>query len=51
LISGGAQAVGRYRLPIIPELCILAGGGLAAVEKKRARSKSPALTFSTEPRS
>jgi 4-amino-4-deoxy-L-arabinose transferase-like glycosyltransferase len=29
LISGGAQAVGRYRLPIMPEICILAAGGLA----------------------
>ena len=29
LISGGAQAVGRYRLPVMPEICILAAGGLA----------------------
>jgi len=37
LISGGAQAVGRYRLPIMPEICLLAGGGFAAYRaKKRA---------------
>jgi 4-amino-4-deoxy-L-arabinose transferase-like glycosyltransferase len=36
-ISGGAQAVGRYRLPIMPEVCMLAGSGLAAYrQKKRA---------------
>jgi 4-amino-4-deoxy-L-arabinose transferase-like glycosyltransferase len=27
LISGGAQAVGRYRLPVMPILCVLAAGG------------------------
>jgi hypothetical protein len=42
LISGGAQAVGRYRLPVLPELCVLAGGGLAtAFQKKRVRSEAP----------
>jgi hypothetical protein len=30
LISGGAQAVGRYRVPVMPELCVLAAGGVAA---------------------
>ena len=29
LISGGAQAVGRYRLPVLPILCILASGEIA----------------------
>jgi len=36
LVSGGAQAVGRYRLPVMPELCVLAGGGLVVVRKRRA---------------
>jgi hypothetical protein len=35
LISGGAQAVGRYRLPVMPELCILAAGGLTFSHKKK----------------
>lgn len=35
LISGGAQAVGRYRLPVMPELCILAAGGLTLSRKKK----------------
>ena len=35
LISGGAQAVGRYRLPVIPELCILAAGGFSVFRSKR----------------
>jgi hypothetical protein len=43
LISGGAQAVGRYRLPIMPNLCILAAGGLTASKKKPPQSHhSPA---------
>ena len=33
LISGGAQAVGRYRQPVMPELCILAAGGLTLSRK------------------
>lgn len=37
LISGGAQAVGRYRLPAMPELCILAAGGLATFRRKKMR--------------
>jgi Dolichyl-phosphate-mannose-protein mannosyltransferase len=36
LISGGAQAVGRYRVPVMPELCIVAGGGLAVLRKERS---------------
>lgn len=43
LISGGAQAVGRYRLPIVPELCVLAAGGIAEIAKKKAESEDPAL--------
>jgi hypothetical protein len=42
LISGGAQAVGRYRLPILPELCILAAGGIASIQKRRGLN-GPAL--------
>ena len=37
-VSGGAQAVGRYRLPAMPEVCILAAAGVrrngASVEVK-----------------
>ena len=40
LISGGAQAVGRYRVPVMPELCVLAAGGVAAWEM---RPKTAAL--------
>ena len=44
LISGGAQAVARYRLPVMPELCVLAAGGLSVVSIKRVRGRrsSPA---------
>ena len=35
LISGGAQAVGRYRLPVVPEVCILAAGGLSIIRSRR----------------
>jgi len=38
LISGGAQAVGRYRAPVMPLLCILAAGGLAQFRTKELRS-------------
>lgn len=34
LISGGAQAVGRYRAPVMPALCVLAAGGLVSSRKK-----------------
>lgn len=40
LISGGAQAVARYRLPAIPELCILASGGICALYDKTKRSRN-----------
>ena len=39
MISGGAQAVGRYRLPVMPELCVLAGAGLTAMRKRNAGPK------------
>ena len=42
LISGGAQAVGRYRLPVIPGLCILAAGGLASLQNKTRDRFDPA---------
>lgn len=35
IISGGAQAVGRYRIPVMPELCILAAGGLSIFSTKK----------------
>jgi hypothetical protein len=38
IISGGAQAVGRYRLPVMPLLCVLAAGGLASSPKAKLRS-------------
>ncbi len=34
LISGGAQAVGRYRLPVMPEVCVLAAGGFATLRRR-----------------
>ena len=37
LISGGAQAVGRYRLPVMPLLCILAAGGVALSRQTKLR--------------
>jgi hypothetical protein len=37
LISGGAQAVGRYRLPALPFVCVFAGGGLAMLRAKEGR--------------
>ncbi len=39
LISGGAQAVGRYRLPAIPILCVLAGCGLSARQVRRREAQ------------
>lgn len=41
LISGGAQAVGRYRLPVMPEICILAAGGLAVLNAKSGAQRTP----------
>jgi hypothetical protein len=48
LISGGAQAVGRYRLPVMPELCILAAGGLLSMRNRRrgATADSAAMLVS-----
>ena len=46
IISGGAQAVGRYRSPVMPELCIFAAGGCMVFRKQRkgeAKSLRPAL--------
>ena len=44
LISGGAQAVGRYRQPVMPELCILAAGGITRSRKRKLRgNESPAV--------
>jgi hypothetical protein len=40
LISGGAQAVARYRLPAIPELCILASAGISDLYDKTKRSRN-----------
>jgi hypothetical protein len=37
LISGGAQAVGRYRVPVMPELCVLAAGGLVTIAERNRR--------------
>jgi hypothetical protein len=43
IVSGGAQAVGRYRLPVMPELCILAAGGLTGSQKRTAEPLSSAV--------
>jgi len=40
IISGGAQAVGRYRTPVMPELCVLAAGGVATFRKREGRSRN-----------
>jgi hypothetical protein len=37
LISGGAQAVGRYRMPVMPLLCVLAAGSLSICWSKIKR--------------
>lgn len=34
-LSGGVQAVGRYRLPVMPVLCVLAAAGLSAHGRAR----------------
>jgi hypothetical protein len=36
--SGGVQAVGRYRLPIMPVVCVLAAAGLLRQSGKEAPS-------------
>ncbi len=42
LVSGGVQAVGRYRMPVMPVFCLLAAGGVVRVRNrlgtKRAES-------------
>jgi len=38
-VSGGVQAVGRYRMPVMPLVCVLAGAGLAC-KQKQARMQS-----------
>jgi 4-amino-4-deoxy-L-arabinose transferase-like glycosyltransferase len=46
LISGGAQAIGRYRLPVMPVVCIFAAGGIEVLASNRKRGfkwLSPAL--------
>ncbi len=48
LISGGAQAVGRYRAPIMPLLCVLAADGIVHLTSRKTRSHdSPALPVSS----
>jgi len=38
LIAGGAQAVGRYRLPVMPILCVFAAAGIPISRAKQMRS-------------
>jgi hypothetical protein len=46
LISGGAQAVGRYRLPILPILCVFAAAGTCSLRAKEMRDhRGPASVF------
>ncbi|WP_263352072.1 ArnT family glycosyltransferase [Acidicapsa acidisoli] len=40
LISGGAQAVGRYRAPIMPLLCVFAAEGTVHLWNRKARGHS-----------
>jgi hypothetical protein len=52
LISGGAQAVGRYRLPVMPILCLFAAAGIPLSHKKQMRDpKAPHLFFANTFRS
>jgi hypothetical protein len=37
LISGGAQAVGRYRLPVMPILCLFAAVGIPELRANKTR--------------
>jgi hypothetical protein len=41
LISGGAQAVGRYRLPVMGELWVLAAGGLVTLCRTQVSKSRP----------
>jgi hypothetical protein len=44
LISGGAQAVGRYRLPVMPILCVFAAAGIPLSRAKEMRGhQGPAV--------
>jgi hypothetical protein len=44
LISGGAQAVGRYRLPVMPILCLFAAAGISRSQKNKCGThQGPAL--------
>lgn len=40
VVSGGMQAVGRYRLPVMPFICILAAGGVHAAGNKLTAKRS-----------
>jgi len=43
-ISGGAQAVGRYRLPVMPILCVFAAAGVPISRAKEMRGhRGPAV--------
>jgi len=42
LVSGGGQAVGRYRLPAMPEFCVLAASGLQTLRQKFKRKNASA---------
>jgi 4-amino-4-deoxy-L-arabinose transferase-like glycosyltransferase len=42
LIAGGAQAIGRYRSPVMPLICVIAGGAVVAFLRKKGEvSKTP----------
>lgn len=44
LIAGGAQAIGRYRLPVMPILCVFAAAGIPVSRAKEMRGhRGPAL--------
>jgi hypothetical protein len=46
LISGGAQAIGRYRLPIMPIFCLFAAAGIPVLRaRKSGTPQGPALEF------
>ena len=45
LISGGAQAIGRYRLPIMPILCLFAAAGVSLSHKKCGTRQGPAFEY------
>lgn len=40
LIAGGAQAIGRYRLPVMPILCLFAAAGIPVLRTKEMRDPS-----------